>query len=147
MKNLKRLKCTCATSVPRNLQYSWDSTGTQNLMKVDRLFLNQGRNSQGKADLEMWALWKIYKELWNTKTQPGSLRLHKHAHKGEKPHIFTFCSKTFTQIGALSLHKVIRTGEREWGKCEKTSPQAKRHQPSLLITSLAISTSLTFITS
>ena len=29
----------------------------------------------------------------------------------------------------------------------KTSPQAKRHQPSLLITSLVISTSLTFITS
>ena len=28
----------------------------------------------------------------------------------------------------------------------KISPQAKRHQPSLLITSLAISTSLTFIT-
>ena len=28
----------------------------------------------------------------------------------------------------------------------KTSPQAKRHQPSLLFTSLAISTSLTFIT-
>ena len=30
--------------------------------------------------------------------------------------------------------------------CSQTLPQAKRHQPSLLITSLAISTSITFIT-
>ena len=41
---------------------------------------------------------------------------------------------------------VPKTEEEENKTKSKTSPQAKRHQPSLLITSLVISISLTFIT-
>ena len=48
------------------------------------------------------------------------------------------CPLPWTQIEPGHIRKLKYHG--------KTSPQAKRHQPSLLFTSLAISTSLTFIT-
>ena len=54
--------------------------------------------------------------------------------------------RSFIQGGGTSsdtlTFSILISGEHQI----KTSPQAERHQPPLLITSLAISTSLTFIT-